>query len=275
MRRMGITWALALVSAFAACADDDTPIFEADPIYDEEAVPAALSTAQCEAQMACECLTPAGPVGEDPEAYALEQCKEHRRLELEFWQKGARHHGLTYDPTCLARRVEAMDELGCADHAAWSVIEASGTCADRCRIYHGDLAEGADCELTEGVDHCGQGLFCDWSWDETISDYTGTCKPSCVADGESCLFAGCGPGSHCVEWVCQPMPSVGDACPDYWCLGGICNPDTLVCEAYLSPGDDCASKPGFCNWGCLDGVCQAGPAFVCGWDFRQPYGQYY
>lgn len=275
MRCTAIPLGAVLSLVFVACANDEEPLFEDTAIYDEEVVPAALADAQCEAQLGCDCLTVAGPVGADPEAHTMHQCKENRRLELEFWQKGAKFHGLTYDPTCLARRIEDLNQLGCGDQGTWSVIQADGSCADRCRVYHGDLAEGADCDLTDGVDHCGQGLFCDWSWDSSLSEYSGTCRPSCVADGESCSFAGCGPGSQCLEWTCEPMPRVGDPCPEYWCIDGLCNPDTLVCEPLLQPGDDCTGNPGACSWGCVDGVCQQGSPFVCTWDFRQPYGQYY
>jgi hypothetical protein len=272
---MGIGWAAWLLLGFAACGTDEVPSFDETVILDESELPSALSEAQCEAQMDCDCLTVAGPVGEDPAAHTLSQCKEHRRLEIEFWQKGAQYHGLTYDPACLARRLAAMNEIGCGGVAVWNGMQAETGCADRCRIYHGDLAEGADCDREDDVDRCGQGLFCDWGWDETTEEYAGTCKKACVDDGESCLFSSCAPSSQCIEWVCQPSPQVGDPCPEYWCLDGYCNPDILVCEPYQSPGDDCSIKPGGCPGGCANGVCLPSIPTVCGWDFRQPYAQYY
>jgi len=277
MRRMGIGWAGLLVVGMSACATDDAPTFDGSGtiVIDEDTLPEALSQAQCEAQMDCDCLTVAGPVGEDPVAHTMATCLDHRRSEIEFWQKGAHFYELTFDPTCLARRLADLREVGCGDQFAWSAIRAGGSCADRCRIYHGDIAAGQACDLSEGVDRCGQGLFCDWSWDETISDYSGTCKQTCVPDGASCLHAGCAPGSQCIDWVCEPAPHVGDACPDYWCLDGYCNPGTLVCEAPLSPGESCVGNPGACTWGCINGVCAEGSAYVCGWDFREPYGYPY
>lgn len=275
MRRMGLLWGAVFGFGLGACSNDAEPTFES-AVYDEDAVPAVLSEVQCEAQMGCDCLTVAGPVGEDPEAHTLAQCKEHRRLELEFWQKGAKFHGLTYDATCLARRLEAMDALGCGDATSWSAIQSSGSCADRCRVYHGDLAIGDDCDLTEGVDRCGQGSFCEWTWDPSLGESTGTCRPSCVDDGASCVFATCAPGSQCVESVCEPVPKVGDACPTYSCIGGVCNPETFVCQPFLSPGDDCSENPNLCNYGCVDGICQdGGSPHVCNWDFREPHGSYY
>ena len=186
---MGIGWGALIVMGFAACGNGDEPAFDEDNvILDEDAIPATLADVQCEAQMACDCLTAAGPVGSDPEAYALAQCKEHRRLELEFWQTGAHYYGLTYDALCLARRLDAMKEVGCGDYTVWGGVQSDATCADRCRIYHGNIPAGSECDLEEGVDHCGQGLFCDWGWDETIDDYSGTCKAACRR-GWRVLFA--------------------------------------------------------------------------------------
>lgn len=276
MRRVRIAWLGWAVLGLMACGSDEAPTFEEGGLpadIAEEDVPRVLAQAQCELQMECDCLTEAGPVGEDPAEYALEQCMDHRRLELEFWQKGAQFHELTFDATCLARRFDVMTQLGCGDQSSLFAMKTHGSCADACRIYHGDLPLGADCDLGEGVDRCDQGLFCDWSWDQTLQDYSGTCHRRCVGEGQSCDYNGrCATGLWCNEnAICTPLPTVGQACPDYSCFDATCNPNTFTCEAIAEPGQACSVESATCYYGCVDGVCQAGPPQVCNWDFRETY----
>jgi hypothetical protein len=270
--RAGIGWLFVTALVGFACDSGGEDVRFGEPnavmFIPESDVPAVLAKAQCDAQMACECLTLTGPVGEDPEAYTRAQCIEHRELELAFWQEGAAYNDLVFDSACLARKLERLNDLGCGGFTEAALLDEGATCQDSCRVYHGDLKRGDPCVDFE-VDRCGQGLRCVYDYDYTTDQSNSTCQPSCVPEGANCEQAWCEPGTVCSQYFCTRAPQVGQACLDWACdVGAMCDPQTEICVALTPTGASCTDPDFGCPYGCIDGTCDGGPPTVCYWDFR-------
>jgi len=263
---------MVVVALAAACNSTTVEDSNEGPAIEESALAQLVAEAQCDQQMSCDCYVEAGPVGEDPVEYTHDKCIENRVLELTYWQGLLRGHGLRYDSDCAARKLASAQSWGCGDAVEVAAIEHD--CALRCRVYHGDVAQGGECDPE--VDDCSQGLTCRPSeYDPVTGIPEFRCVSTCVDNGALCSAGDCAPGLYCGNATdgnsrCLPMASEGESCAATPCGGAsYCN-DALVCAAVLENGATCDfTVP--CHWNCVDSVCEPGPAQICSWDLRTAY----
>ncbi len=117
---------------------------------------------------------------------------------------------------------------------------------------------------SQGVCRSGFGItsFCD----PNLTCIDGTCIPCGFGDGPCCALPD---GEHCsdpsvtcdqsedLDWPTCPGPGecqIGEACCDHNCTGGMCNPDTNICEALpanVCSGSDQNTVPLIDPFGCI------------------------
>lgn len=223
---------------------------------DEDEYAVALATAICSPQFACGC---AGL------NYVNEQaCIEERKAILDMRAAAAQAEGLTYDESCSEIQLNFYAELGCAPNS-------DDVSCLVCNAYHGDLAEGAECQNGDsGYPTCAQGLDC----------RDGICTDPCpeveiVPEGGTCDFemkvCDVDADLYCdgTTLTCLEAPKVGEPCVNLFCGNeGWCNaedPGGPIClplralDELCQADRQCESKS--CN---LDsGRCVATTPLIC------------
>jgi hypothetical protein len=191
-----------------------------------------LDTRLCEKALECGC-----PPGFDAFGMPLES-------ECGGWEAGETDAepgyatDLAFDPTCVERWVEWLDERPCDATALPSYT-------DFCPLYHGTLREGEACGqyfFSLRQTECERSLYC----------LAGQCRdPRRTAfgmQGQPCdLGDRCDDGLTCFDAVCLRLPGPGEPCLS----GYLCSPDArcsdIVCVALPDVGERCDS--GDCRTG--------------------------
>ena len=220
-------------------------------------VTADLTAALCEAAGACECETGPSQVSACPDAIAPAIAGRVAAGEA---------LGLRFHAECLERMTAYLDAIACR-----TAIESEGDAAlaqlhwdaQRCKVLAGGDLLGDPCASAGGIDlvslgdSCAQGLYC-----------AERCYELVEAEGESCAFGTCPPGTACLDpdadgvLTCEARPAAGERCNPHAhdCRGDlVCDPMQLVCIDPPGPGDECFE--GWCAPGnqCTNGVCEPLP----------------
>jgi hypothetical protein len=243
-------WALGLWVAFGVACDSEPPPREVPLSQVEDEVIAVV----CDQMFICDCRN-----GRFYESKA--QCQDTTRTLADQLRSIADMESLTWDPACLGRTLETIDDAGCDSAFDVGTVDE---CAPPCHYLHGSAGPGDACQINaQYVTDCDQGLEC----------IGGTCAAPCTDDpndmrgdvGEPCDF-GCKDDLVCdADFLCRAAPKLGQNCDFGQCEEGLfCetadpnDPMTqLVCKAPVGIGEACRGhaqcESGFCPAGfCTD-----------------------
>lgn len=198
---------------------------------------------------------------------------------------------MSYDPSCMGRYVDQLDELGCSP-----VFEEPEACVRPCLLMHGDLLEGEPCFVySSWVSDCAQGLQCQG---ECVDPCREQDPPVRAGLGESCAQIGCDDDLRCGEsQVCEALPVAGQECTGRCAEGLFCEAEDPIdpmsimrcfaprgldapcrghaqCDSGYCPAGACALLPRegescadarACAVGldCIDDVCGPADAVLC------------
>lgn len=256
MRLSSSIWFLPfLIFLSISCGTDDDEFVRADgPVSSGDAAETSAE-AVCNAYRACRCGEIAG--------VNLTGCNTGLEFAWQARAEDARENGLTYDGDCLAKRINAMADRGCALPEAGQAPFCGG---ETCLIFHGDKKEGEECEGTPSSADCEQGLVC-----------LGTCQKPCantgfdIAEGEVCrdveleFYGTCADGLLCnpEDGICTALPEAGEACLQgaVCAEGNYCDfmADPQVCAPTAAVGDDCTLPQQCASLTCTDQKCAEAP----------------
>jgi len=261
------------------CGDDDEFARADGPVSEGDAAETSAE-AICNAYRACDCGDIVG--------VSLVGCETGLEFSWQAREDRARELGLTYDGDCLAKRINAMADRGCALPDTNAIPFCSG---ETCLIWHGTRAEGEECEGGGSLSDCQQGLVC-----------LGTCQKPCantgfdIAEGEVCrdveaeFFGNCADGLVCDadDGICKALPTVGEPCPlNVRCAEGlVCDTSSgsPICAEPLAVGESCILPLQCESRTCTEGSCAPPPGdgetciqtcaegFVCGFDASSGMG---
>jgi hypothetical protein len=238
--------AFGVAATLGACVIEGGPGPTATELY-------AVIDAHCRNATTCACAWTV----EDEDA-----CTPELEARWKARLSEAQRRDLRYDAACFAGLVAQIDERGCYWPDPGGELPL---CDSFCAPFHGDRAEGEDCEGEDVlVSDCAQGLVCS----------EGACTSPCVAlsgrrDGEPCgneqqgAYDDCATGSWC-NWsgFCERVAEAGDPCSDGNCGEGLyCDWQTNLCTPPGGEGESCFEVPcaeGLaCDW--QTNTCTAAP----------------
>jgi hypothetical protein len=235
--------------------------------------------AQCQQQMSCDCYLLAAPEGQDPYAFQLAQCQQHRRAELEHHAEQMKALGMRYDGNCAANRLAAASSWGCADEP--HVARDAGSYRvpeNECRVYYGDVAEGELCD-TSPYDSCGWGLVCTYESYDSFDglDHARRCRRAFGAGlGDECAdWRVCAEGMYCSgDGYCKAYPEIGQSCYEGTCAPGSgCDYSGNgggVCRELSADGATCNTTVGCLGVCGANNTCEMGSPAICRFDPRYP-----
>jgi hypothetical protein len=166
--------------------------------------PEELASSYCKAVYGCAC---------ESYPYAnLNECFAELVTAYAVLNNDAYSAGLTYDGSCPAQEVDAVDAMGCKSSGLES---PTSVCLPPCHGWHGSTGIGGLCEvIASSVElgiaftNCAQGLSC-----------MGVCVDPCQIGGT--------------------LPGLGQPCPGSVCTAGaMCDPETMICvveQPYRGP----------------------------------------
>lgn len=181
-----------------------------------------------------------------PESYREEYVAQNEARCMNA-ERAIEEGRLTYDGVLGAACVAALEEVDCVTYANDAI------CGD---VFEGQSEPGDDCYVEEtliffvGVSTCQDG-YC------AGEECPGTCT-TLPGPGEDCEGP-CQEGYYCdQELQCQPLPMIGDPCPDSTCAPGAgCSEGTCV-EVTTSSAEACGEEvlcggptvcdEGTCRW---------------------------
>lgn len=244
--------AVAAAGAWACELEGDPPTQL--PLAEAER---AIQQAYCDRMFECSC--DGGRRYDERDA-----CDERIDERIALLREEVDGNDVTYDPACLGRLVDQLDDRGCEPAQGDGEPDA---CTPACNPLFGGKALGEPCvDLTFGSD-CAQGLVCEYDCDdddcfERCSDPCGGVCGACDDDER------CDPDSR----NCVPRPAIGESCDAYPCAGDAAcrfdeNAGTSRCVAAPTEGESCFDT-GSCAEGLLcttdptsgDATCVAMPA---------------
>ncbi len=234
--RWALLSALCVCLCFAVACDDepdrlDGPVSESDA--DDE-----VAERVCYQYEECNCG--------DFAMVSLTGCETGLQFAWQASSEDAKEDGLTYDGDCLAKRLNAMLDRGCAKPGVGDIPYCVG---ETCQIFHGTKAEGEECDGGFSRSDCQQGLIC-----------LGTCQVPCantgvnIEEGQVCRdvdaeFAGvCAEDLLCLpdtddpnQSFCRAAPALGEDCSQAICAEGLfCDfQNGQVCAELVALGGDC------------------------------------
>lgn len=95
-----------------------------------------------------------------------EDCVADLEAQATTAMEEAQANGLTFDPGCARREIEAMETGECEPGSG-------GSCVPPCLVYHGDQPVGSPCEVVPsgwGYNDCQQGLYCGLTCQDRCAD---------------------------------------------------------------------------------------------------------
>lgn len=242
-----------LFIVLTGCGDDDEFVRADGPVSSGDAAETSAE-AVCNAYRACGCGDIAG--------VSLTGCDTGLQFAWQAREEDAKENGLTYDGDCLAKRINAMADRGCA----LPEVESTPFCGgETCLIFHGTKQEDEECDGTPSSSDCEQGLIC-----------LGTCQKPCantgfdIGEGEVCqdaeinFYGTCAEGLICnpEDGLCTAPPEAGETCLQ----GAICASGNWcdftadqTCAPLIEVGGDCVTPQECTTLTCTDQKCAEAP----------------
>lgn len=243
------------VGAVAACGGSSGGQKPIEGPVSEGSAAGEVAKRLCRQWRQCDCGDLAG--------VSLDGCEAGMRFAFQARLEDAKDEGLSFDGDCLARKLNAMVERGCAP---FDPATAAPGCNDEpCQIFHGSVAEGGECDGRFGTSECAQGLVC-----------FDTCQEPCaqggatnLGEGEVCVDASGSRGQCAPPLTCDPdsgrcraLPADGEPCLQSQCAEGhYCDPRPAepTCRTHVPVGQACTLATECASLSCEGSTCQPLP----------------